>query len=58
MFYTFQLNKNEILDSQRFGNKARFMNHSQKEENVRPEVIKIREDDVLIFRALRDIKEG
>lgn len=58
MFFTFQLNKEEVLDSRVFGNKARFMNHSQDHQNVRPEVIKIREEDVLVFRALRQIENG
>lgn len=58
MFFTFFLNSNEILDSRVYGNKARFMNHSKKNQNVRPEVIKIREEDTLVFRALRPIKVG
>lgn len=48
----------QIIDSRYFGNKARFINHGSGNENVRPEVMRVRERQVLLFRAIRDIRAG
>jgi SET domain-containing protein len=40
-----------------YGNKARFINHSHNKQNISPMKIRIQEEDVILFYALRDIHE-
>ena len=58
LFYNFSLSTTKSIDSRQFGNKSRFINHMRKGQNMVAAVLKINEEDVVIFRASRDIKEG
>lgn len=58
LFYTFKLNKYESVDSRIFGNKARFINHSKKKENIVPRAVNINEQYVIVFHATKDIQKG
>lgn len=58
IFYNFQINDNQSLDSRLFGNKARFINHSNKKANIMSTKMSINEEETIIFKSVRDIKEG
>ena len=58
LFYTFKLNKYESVDSRVFGNKARFINHSKRKENIVPRAVSLDEQSVIVFHALKDIQKG
>ena len=58
LFYNFKLNANSSIDSRLYGNKSRFINHSKKASNSVPRKFSIREEEIIIFYALKNIYQG
>jgi SET domain-containing protein len=57
-FYNFKLTNYQNLDALIYGNKSRFINHGRLNANVCSMYIKIREETIIVFYALRDIEKG
>ncbi|RYG96101.1 SET domain-containing protein-lysine N-methyltransferase, partial [archaeon] len=56
--FLFKLNDMQCIDATRRGNKAKYINHSEKHANCVPKVVQVGGDHKVILLALRDIKLG
>ena len=57
-FYSFQLASMEFIDSKRFGNKSRFINHSNTCPNLETKIIFANGDYHIILTPIRPIPSG
>ncbi|EPS42136.1 hypothetical protein H072_3842 [Dactylellina haptotyla CBS 200.50] len=56
--FLFSINETHAIDGTRFGNKTRFLNHSQIEPNCEAKVLFVNGAHRIAFRALEDIEIG